>query len=296
VVKPAGRRQLVDFWRMTLQISQRRACGLIGMNRSVCRYPAGKGDDGKLRERLKELAENRPRFGYRRLYVLLRREGIKVNHKRVYRIYKEENLAVRRKKRKRIAGVVRQPLSIPSEPNLQWSMDFMSDALADGRKLRTLNIIDDYTRECLAIEVDTSIPSTRVVRVLERLIELRSLPQTIVMDNGPEFTGKTLDQWAFERGVALHFIEPGKPIQNALIESFNGKFRDECLNQNWFTCLADAKYKIETWRWDYNNQRPHSALNQMTPIEFAEIAAGLAQHQNQERNLNPLTNLEKLYL
>ena len=295
-MKPAGRRQLVGFWQMSLQLSERRACGLIGINRSVCRYPGGKSDDGKLRERLKELAEKRPRFGYRRLYVLLRREGIKVNHKRVYRVYKEENLAVRRKKCKRVAGVIRQPLPIPSAPNLQWSMDFMSDTLADGRKLRTLNIIDDYTRECVAIEVDTSVPGARVVRVLERLIELRGLPQTLVMDNGPEFTGKMLDQWAYEKGVALHFIEPGKPIQNALIESFNGKFRDECLNQHWFTCLADAKYKIETWRWDYNNQRPHSALKQKTPIEFAKIAAGLAQHKNLERNLKPLTNSEKLYL
>ena len=229
-----------------------------------------------LRERLKELAGQRRRFGYRRLHALLRREGWRVNHKAVHRIYVEEGLQVRQRKRKRLARVERQPMLVPQAPNQRWSMDFQHDLLATGQRLRTLNIVDDFSRECPAIEVDTSLPGARVVRVLERLAETRGLPTEIILDNGPEMIGKVLDQWAWRNGVRLHFIDPGKPTQNAFIESFNGRFRDECLNENWFLDLADARQIIEAWRIDYNSSRPHSALGYATPQEFAASHQGHA--------------------
>ena len=166
------------------------------------------------------------------------------------------------------------PMALPTAANASWSMDFVADALADGRRLRALNVVDDFTRECLAIEVDTSLPGLRVTRVLDRLAADRGYPGSITMDNGPEFTGRVLDQWAYAHGVRLNFITPGRPVENALVESFNGRFRDECLNQHWFTTLADARLKIETWRLDYNDHRPHSALNNLTPSEFAAAALG----------------------
>jgi putative transposase len=256
-------------------LSERRACGLVGMGRSSYRYDRQGPDDTALRGRLRELAAERRRFGYRRLRVLLRREGWAVNHKRVYRLYREEGLGVRRRKRKRIGAAERQPLAILTRPNERWSMDFISDALSEGRKFRSLNIVDEFNRECLAAEVDTSIPGARVVRVLERLRELRGLPEVLVTDNGPEFAGQALDVWAYEQGVKLHFIEPGKPAQNAFIESFNGKMRDECLNEHWFMSLGEARETIETWRRDYNEVRPHSALGDRPPQEFAARGAAL---------------------
>jgi putative transposase len=257
------------------ELSERRACDLVGVGRSSYRYRQLGSEEAGLRDRLKELAAERRRYGYRRLTVLLRREGRTVNHKRVYRLYREEGLSVRRRKRKRIGAVERQGLALPTGTNQRWSMDFVADGLGDGRKFRSLNIVDDYSRECLAAEVDTSLPGGRVVRVLERLGELRGVPQVLVMDNGPEFAGQTLDMWAYERGVRLHFIEPGKPVQNAFVESFNGKMRDECLNEHWFGSLAEARQTIELWRRDYNEVRPHSALGNRTPQEFATRAATL---------------------
>ena len=225
--------------------SERRACELAGMGRSSYRYVPRRCEEAELRERLQALAAERRRFGYRRLTVMLRREGRTVNHKRVYRLYREEGLAVRRKRKgKRAAGAARQPRTTPTRCQERWSMDFVSDALSDGRKFRSLNIVDDFNRECLATEVDTSIPGARVVRVLERLGEVNGWPEVLVMDNGPEFAGQALDVWAYERQVRLHFIEPGKPVQNAFIESFNGKFRDECLNEHWFVTLADARQSL----------------------------------------------------
>ena len=256
-------------------LSERRACILVGMKRSSCRYDARREELRGLRGRRRALAQERRRFGYRRLTVLLRWEGWTVNHKRVYRLYCEEGLAVRRRKRKRIGAVERQPLTIPIRPNQRWSMDFVSDALTDGRKFRSLNIVDDYNRECLAAEVDTSLPGARVIRVLERLGELRGLPEVLVTDNGPEFAGQALDAWAYPRGVRLHFIDPGKPVQNAFIESFNGKMRDECLNEHWFGTLVEARQTIEAWRRDYNEVRPHSSLGNRTPIEFTACGATL---------------------
>jgi putative transposase len=219
---------------------------------------------------LKKLATERRRFGSQRLYVLLRREGKIVNHKRVERIYKQEGLSLRKRKKKRQTAALRIVLPTPTEPNKRWSMDFVSDQLSDGRKFRSLTIVDDYSREAPAIEVDTSLPGKRVTRVLNRLAETRGLPDAIVIDNGPEFSGKELDSWAHERKVKLCFIRPGKPVENAYIESFNGKFRDECLNEHWFTSLKDAQEKIEAWRKDYNKNRPHSSLGNLTPEEFVE--------------------------
>jgi putative transposase len=253
--------------------SERRACWLLGMSRSSCRYQPRRPEPHALRERLRELAVERRRFGYRRLAVLLRREGWAVNWKRVYRVYRQEHLQVGKRPRKRGVSQPRLPLALPSRPNERWSMDFMTDSLATGRRFRTLNVVDDYTRECLRIEVDTSLGGERVARVLEELCRRRSRPQVIVVDHGPEFTSQALDRWAYRRGVKLHFIAPGKPEQNAYVESFNGKFRDECLNEHWFADLGEAREKIESWRQDYNQRRPHSALGYRTPEEFAAQAA-----------------------
>ena len=233
-----------------------------------------------MRARLREVAGQRPRFGYRRLCILLRREQEpdgqprwRVNHKRVYRLYGEEGLVLRRRTRKRYRAEARVPLAMPRQADEVWTMDFIQDAVVSGRKFRALNLMDGFTREALEIEVDTSLPGTRVVRVLDGLQETRGLPEAIQLDNGPEFISRAVDQWAFAHGVALHFIERGKPTQNAYIESFNGKFRDECLNQNWFVDLADARQIIEAWRVDYNTLRPHSSLGYQTPEEFAREAA-----------------------
>jgi putative transposase len=281
------------------ELSERRACGLVGLGRSSYHYRRRGSDEGGLRKRLKELAAERWRYGYRRLTVLLRREGQVVNHQRVYRLYREEGLSVRRRKRKRIGAVERQALTIPTGTNERWSMDFVSDGLGDGRKFRSLNPPRrDYSRESVVAEVDTSIPGSRVVRVLERLGELRGLPQVLVTDNGPEFAGQALDIWAYEQGVKRHFIEPGKPVQNAFVESFNGKMRDECLNEHWFGTLAEARQTIEAWRRDYNEVRPQSSLGNRTPQEFTargatlrsptapcELHRGEEQKQDQPREL-----------
>jgi putative transposase len=252
------------------QISERHACRLMGLSRSTHRYRLRKAErDGALRAQLKELAAKRMRFGYRRLTVLLVRTGIVVNHKRVYRLYREEGLAMRIRQRRRIRwnGVVARPAA--TRPNQRWSMDFVNDCVSTGRVIRMLTVVDDYTRECLAVEVDTSLGSLRVRRVLERIASERGLPEAIVLDNGPEFRSRALAAWSEERGVRLEFIQPGKPVQNAYVESFNGRLRDECLNANWFITLKDARQKIETWRRDYNEQRPHSSLDYLPPAEFA---------------------------
>ena len=247
-----------------------RACGLIGISRSLYRYEAKRPADTELKERLCELAAQKRRYGYRRLHVLLCRDGWEINAKRTYRVYREAGLMVRKRKRKRIAGVERQ-VKVPAlKPNESWSMDFVSDGLVDGRRLRCLNIVDDFTKQCLAIEVDTSLPGKRVVAVLERLAESRGLPRSVTIDNGPEFAGKALDEWAYSRGLHLSFIQPGKPQQNAYIESFNGKFRDECLNEHWFISMRHARQVIEEWRCEYNQQRPHSSLGYLAPDQFAD--------------------------
>ncbi len=251
--------------RAAVEISERRACGLLWTVRGTCRYEAvAREANQELRQKLRELAMVRRRFGYRRLHALLRRDGLEVNHKRVYRLYVEEQLWVRKRIRKRRVALMRTPMLVPSQANQVWSIDFVSDALATGRRFRALTIADDFTRESPAIEVDTSLGGVRVVRVLDGLKMERGLPLQIRSDNGPEFVSKAVEQWAYENGVEWHFIEPGKPIENAYIESFNARFRDECLSENWFTSLADARQKIEEWRQDYNQRRPHSSLGYRT--------------------------------
>lgn len=261
------------MFREATKCSERRACGQMEIVRAMVRYrPRANrftASNEKLRIRLRELAEERRRWGYRRLHILLKREGWRVNSKRVYRIYVEEKLVVRRRRRRRrVCAQARALLSPPSRPNETWTMDFLHDALASGRKFRTLSIEDAYTREMPIIEVDTSLPALRVVRVLERLRLERGLPERIVIDHGTEFTSKALDQWAYENKVTLHFITPGRPMENGYIESFHGKFREECLNEHWFLTLDDARETIENWRLDYNQVRPHSSLGYLTPEEF----------------------------
>ena len=280
MVGPQAEREAVRVAREEGKLSERRACGLMGMNRGSWRYQRKERNDATLRKRLRELAGERPRFGYRRLYRMLRREKEHgtakwvVNHKRAYRLYREEGLAMRRRKGKRFRAEARVPLELPTRANQTWTMDFTRDSLANGRKFRTLNLMDGCTREALWIEVENSLPGQRVVRVLERTAQERGVPKAIQVDNGPEFISQVVDQWAYRNGVALHFIDPGKPVQNAFIESFNGRFRDECLNQSWFTSLEDARRIIEDWREDYNTVRPHSSLGYKTPEEYAaEVAA-----------------------
>jgi len=263
----------VSYVEVEYGMSERHACRLLGLGRSTHRYGARKAErDLALRKRLKELAAKRMRFGYRRLTAMLAREGMAANHKRVYRLYREEGLAMRIRQRRRIrwSGVATSPAA--SRRNQRWSMDFVSDCVSSGKVIRMLTIVDDCTRECPAIEVDTSLGGLRVRRVLDRIASERGLPEAIVVDNGPEFRGRALAAWSEERRVRLEFIQPGKPVQNAYAESFNGRLRDECLNANWFTSLSDARRKIETWRQDYNEQRPHSSLNYLPPAEFARTA------------------------
>ena len=247
----------------------------MGIERSSFKYQVRRRDDGPLRAALRQAAAERKRFGYRRLTWMLRRQGWKDNHKRIERIYRAEKLQVQRRKRKRTAKGRGQPLTVPCAANERWSLDFMQDCLADGRRIRLLNIVDDYTRECLKIEVDTSLGGVRVVRALNEIIAERGCPRLLLSDNGPEFTGKALDHWAYQTGVALDFIDPGKPQQNGFVESFNGKCRDECLNEHWFMSLWDARTITARFRWEYNNDRPHSSLGNRTPNEFVRsLSAG----------------------
>ncbi len=269
-MSPQAKRAAVTHLMTTRQMGVTRACGLIGISRALYRYESKRPDDAPLKDRLTTLAGQKRRYGYRRLHVLLLREGWLLNWKRTYRVYREAGLTVRRRKRKRIAGIERQEKVLATKPNQSWSMDFVSDGFVDGRRLCCLNIVDDFTKECLAIEVDTSLPGRRVVSVLERLAEMRGLPISITVDNGPEFISKALDAWAYAQGLTLRFIEPGKPQQNAYIESFNGKFRDECLNEHWFLSMRHAQTIIADWRLEYNEARPHSALGYRTPKEFVE--------------------------
>lgn len=265
----------------TSGMSQRRACRVVGAHRRTIRHqPRIRNDEPQLRERLRVLAAERPRWGYRRLHVLLRRELGSINHKRVQRLYRLEGLAIRRRKRKRVARVPRGLPTTVWQPGEAWAMDFVQDVLTNGRRFRTLNVLDTVTRECLAIEVDTSLPGQRVVRLLDQLISWHGTPKRITLDNGPEFTGQALDAWAYQHHVTLDFIDPGKPMQNGYLESFKGKFRDECLNIHWFRSLADARRIIEDWRQSYNTERPHSALCGHTPAAFAvhyQAVGSLAQ-------------------
>lgn len=254
--------------RAKTTLSERRICQLLGLSRSVLHYVSQRHDDG-LQARLIELAGERRRFGYRRLHILVEREGFGVNHKRVHRLYREAGLAVRRRRKRERVAVERRPLQIPSGPNHTWSMDFVFDALANGKPIKCLNVVDDCTKEAVVIEAARRINGQGVADLLEAACRFRGYPACIRTDQGPEFTGRSLDQWAQANGVKLLLIQPGKPTQNAYVESFNGKFRDECLNENWFVSLDHARAVISEWRRDYNEVRPHSSLAQRTPAEFA---------------------------
>jgi putative transposase len=223
--------------------------------------------------RIRDIAQTRMRYGYFRIYILLRREGWVVNHKRVYRLYREDGLSLRLKRpRRHVSAAQRERQPAALAPNELWSMDFVSDALFDGRRLRALTVVDAYTREALAIDVDQGIKGEQVVEAMDRIASLRGTPRAIRVDNGPEFISKALDRWAYENGVTLDFSRPGKPTDNGFVESFNGRFRDECLNTHWFLSLADARSKIDAWRRYYNECRPHTSLGWLTPVEFASSA------------------------
>jgi putative transposase len=267
VVTPEAKREAVAQLQERFTVSERRACRLVGTSRSTVRYQPRCKDEAVLVERLRALARQRPRFGYRRMHALLRREGQVVNHKRVYRVYRAAGLAVPRRTRKRVAASRSQAARIGTLPNEHWSLDFMSDTMSTGRRLRTFAVLDTCTREALVIGVDTSLPSRAVTQLLDEIIQTRQRPQQITLDNGPELTSYWFDQWATQHGIALDYIDPGQPVQNAVMESFNGRFRDECLNSHWFTSLEDARRTIEAWRIDYNRERPHSALGYRTPEE-----------------------------
>lgn len=267
----AQKRTVVSELGRDHKLSQRRSCLLAGLSRSVARYRKKDVPDPLLLRRLQELAEERPRFGYRRIHVFLVREGWRLNRKKVLRIYRELQLQVRRKKRNQAARASRKRKPIPTRVNEAWSMDFMSDALADGRCFRLLNVVDDCSREAVVMEAGISLPAGRVVRALDQAIEERGRPARITVDNGPEFRSRTLDAWAYGKGIDLCFIQPGKPTENAFVESFNGRVREECLNQHCFRDLEEARAILEDWREDYNTVRPHGSLNNRTPREYAAL-------------------------
>jgi putative transposase len=250
-------------------LSQRRLSRLTSWNRSTLQYQGRERSDTALRERMRHWAALKPRWGSPILHDVLRAEGMVVNHKRTERVYREEGLSLRRKRRKKLPAVARVPLPQAAGPNQRWSMDFIHDQLGDGRRFRCLTIVDEFTRQSLAITVDHCIGGAGVVTPLERLLAQRGKPKMLITDNGPEFTSRVLHQWAQHHGVTLHHIQPGKPTQNAFIESFNGTFRDDCLNQHWFSSLAEAGLLIEHWRKEYNQLRPHSSIGRIPPDTFA---------------------------
>ena len=250
-------------------MSERRACKAIGYCRMTMRYQTTRADDVSLRQRLRAIAQERRRFGYRRLHVLLKREGYLINHKKLFRLYREEKLTVRRRGGRKRAIGTRAPMLVPMMPNERWSLDFVSDQLICGRRFRILTIVDDCTRECLTLVADTSLSGVRVARELDRLMIERGKPKIIVSDNGSELTSNAILAWAGQASVDWHYIAPGRPMQNAFIESFNGRLRDELLNETLFTSLAQARAALACWRADYNDTRPHSQLGWKTPSEFA---------------------------
>ena len=272
MVTPAVRREAVADLTQDYEVSQRRACKVLGAARSVVRYHQRRADDAVLRIRLRELANERKRFGYRRLHQMLKREGVEMNIKKLRRLYTEERLQVRKRGGRKRALGTRSPMAIPQGPNQRWSLDFVSDMFCH-RRLRILTVVDDFTRECVALVADTSLSGLRVARELDTAIAIRKRPAMIVSDNGTEFTSMAILRWSQETMVDWHYIAPGKPQQNAFIESFNGKLRDELLNESLFTSLDQARSLLAVWKHDYNHNRPHSKLGWLTPIEFAQSAA-----------------------
>jgi putative transposase len=278
------KREAVDFLTKEEQLSNRKACGLIGLSRTTYQYKRKAKDDGALQEALTTLTTRHPAIGFWQCCYRLWNKGITCNHKRIYRVYTDMKLNIRRRAKKRLPERVKQPLSIPTAQNQMWSIDFMSDSLTDGRKFRLLNILDDFNRESLAMEVDTSLPSLRVIRVLEKLIGERGCPSNIRCDNGPEFISHKLEEWCSHesRRINLQFIQPGRPMQNAYIERKNGSIRRELLNAYLFNSLAEVRALSEEWRIDYNTERPHKSLGYLSPLNYAQM------HQSQAALSTPV--------
>lgn len=267
-------------WAMTeKRYNQKRACALAGIDPRVYRRTSKRLADTELRNRLKDLSSERRWFGYRRLHILLKREGWPVNWKKLYRIYREEGLTVRKRGGRKRAVGTRAPMKFPQGPNQRWSLDFVSDSLSCGRRFRILNVIDDFSRECLAAVVDTSLSGERVARELDRIAEMRGYPCMLVSDNGTELTSNAILKWQEDRKVDWHYIAPGKPMQNGFVESFNGRMRDECLNEHLFDCLRHARNLIAAWRTDFNHHRPHTSLAGLTPAEYSN-------QSKKDQNLN----------
>ena len=284
MVTPAAKRQAVAHLCHAYEVSQRRACQTIDADRGSMRYRSIRPDDAVLRSRLRELAAQRRRFGYRRLLIMIRREGVHVNHKRLRRVYREERLQVRRRGGRKRALGTRAPMAIPQGPNQRWSLDFLSDQLSDCRRFRILAVVDDFTRECLALVADTSISGLRTARELDAIIAYRGKPVSIVSDNGTELTSMAILRWSQEAQVDWHYIAPGKPTQNAFIESFNGRLRDELLNETLFASLADARVALRDWMKDYNTVRPHSAIGNVPPTTYAMLSDPAMQRDGSLRS------------
>jgi len=270
-VKPRARCTLAEWAQTVYRLSQRRAAGLIPVHNSTLRYRSTRDRQEALRQRLRELAAVRVRFGYRRLTVLLRREGWRVNAKRIYRLYGDEGLTVRTKPRRKLASRARVPLPAPTRPNERWSMDFVSARTADGRWFRTLTVLDVFTRESLALLADRSLTGVKVAAALTPIVGHRGAPVSITVDNGGEFVSRAMDAWAYAHDIRLEFIRPGKPVENAFIESFNGRLRDECLNVHVFASTVEAQRVLDAWREDYNHVRPHGSLHDRTPVEMGAM-------------------------
>ena len=269
MVTPDAKRDAVVHAMQEHGVSQRRACEALSVDRSSMRYRSVRPDDASIREAMKKIASERRRYGSRRIHVMLERQGIIMNLNKLRRLYREEKLTVRKRGGRKRALGTRRPLALPSRPNERWSLDFVSDAFTDGRRFRVLAVVDDFTRECLCLVADTSLSGARLTRELDDLISRRTKPKTIVSDNGTEMTSMAILKWCQQTHIDWHYIAPGKPMQNGFVESFNGSFRDECLNETLFSSLAQARAAIATWKEDYNRNRPHSSLGNITPNEFA---------------------------
>lgn len=279
MVGPAQLRKAADHLVTKFKKSQRRVCRALGLARSTCRYSSKKPPEEELRGKIKQIANRYRRYGYRRIGVLVRREGVVVNHKKIYRLYCEEGLKIERRRKKKMASFLRVASPIPQAPSQRWSIDFVSDQFINGSRIKILTVVDDFTKECPLIHVDTSITGAKLVELFETIARRRPLPKTIVCDNGPEFISRDFDAWAYRNGVTLDHIRPGKPVENCFIESFNGKFREECLEENVFQGLEYARLMIESWRKHYNRVRPHSSLGNMTPMQFMESIGALTRRQ-----------------
>jgi putative transposase len=285
MVTPVAKREAVAHLSQVYEVSQRRACVVIGADRTSVCYRSRKPDDGAVRSRLRELAAARRRFGYRRLHLLLGREGLHLNHKKLRRLYREEHLQVRRRGGRKRALGTRAPMTVPQGPNQRWSLDFVSDTLTDSRRFRILTVVDDYSRECLCLVADTSLSGTRVARELDTLIAERGRPAMCVSDNGTELTSMAILRWSQEVQIEWHYIAPGKPTQNAFIESFNGRLRDELLNETLFRSLAHARAVLADWKEDYNTVRPHSAIGNLPPAAYAKLSDPAMQRDRTLRSL-----------